>query len=204
MNTLTKVLLTFCIIAMPFSVVAKDQSGKQKEDKQHVRSWNRFAEAVVQLHKYQQETHDVRTTEKDGGYGGLNRSDSFYREVSYYDKKSGNLLSIVQWEKENPDVVHTIEVFVYDQDNELSRDYLVAWLPGFRNAPVQTLINLHSKNGELASFRQFDATGDRIYERCEGKHFDNDVDISVLILWIILLANRSKTYFAMRSWTSEY
>lgn len=179
MNKLIQLLIAFSIIVMSFTAVAKDQSGRQKEDKQHVRTWNRFAEALVQLHKYQLETHDVRTTENKGGYGGLNHSNDFYREVHYYDKATGNLLSIVKWEKENPDTVHTIEVNVYNQDNELARDYLAAWLPGFRNAPVQTLINLHSKNGELAAFRQFDAEGERIYESCQGNHFGKDIDISI-------------------------
>lgn len=179
MNKFLSLLIIFGLLVSALPAFAKDQSARQKEDKQQVRSWNRFAQSLLQLHKYQIGSHVVRTTEKNGGYGGLNGSGDFYREISYYDKNNGNLLSRVQWEIENPETDHVIEVFIYNQDNELVRDYLVAWLPGFRNAPIQTLINLHNHSDELHAFRQFDASGDRIYEHCEGKHFNQDVDISI-------------------------
>lgn len=172
-------LLLIAVMSSPLVVNAKEQLYRQKEDKQHVRSWNRFADSLLKLHQYQLQQHNVRTTEESGGYGGLSSVPDYYREVSYYDKQSGKLLSRVQWEKDNPQVPHVIEVFVYDQHNELSRDYLVAWLPGFRNAPIQTLINLHNTSDNLRAFRQFDASGNRIYEFCEGSHFDSAVDISI-------------------------
>ena len=172
-------LIIVSLFSCSSTALSKEQLLRQKEDKQHIRTWNRFADSLVKFHEYQLANHSVRTTEKNGGYGGLHDSDNFYREVHYYEKNSGKLLSRVQWEVENPETIHVIEVFVYDQDNELARDYLVAWLPGFRNAPIQTLVNLHNKTDELTAFRQFDASGERIYETCSGKHFNQDVDISI-------------------------
>ena len=103
----------------------------------------------------------------------------FYREVKHFDKKSRRLLSRVLWEIDNPEQIHEIEVFVYDTNGKLKRDYLTAFLPGHRNAPVQTLINFHYQNDELKSFRQFDVSGQKIYERCEGKFLNDPLNISL-------------------------
>ena len=54
-----------------------------------------------------------------------------------------------------------------------------AYLPVFRNAPFQTLINLHHYEGKLDVFRQFDASGTRIYEQCKGRFLGGEVDISL-------------------------
>ena len=59
---------------------------------------------------------------------------------------------------------------MHDDQGRVVRDYAAAYLPEGRNAPIQTLINLHAYNGGLHAFRQFDASGSRIYEFCEGNH----------------------------------
>ena len=67
----------------------------------------------------------------------------------------------------------------HDKNGKLKRDYLAAFLPGQRNAPIQTLINFHYQNDELKSFRQFDGSGYKIYEYCEGKFFGEPLTISL-------------------------
>lgn len=159
---------------------AKQEMAHVKEDKTHITTWNAFADKLYQLHTQLIAGRDIRTEEKVGGYGGVARSyPDFYREVKYYHRASGRLLSTIQWELENPEQIHTIEVFIHDQHGRVVRDYLAAFLPHFRNAPIQTLINFHNQDDELRAFRQFDASGARIYERCDGRLFDQHVQISL-------------------------
>lgn len=158
---------------------AKTEYGRMKEDPEHVRTWNAFADALFALHRHRLAGRKVRTEESTGGYGGSVGDPAFYREVEYFDAVSGQLLSRIQWERKNPDAIHVIEVFIYDDRGRVTRDYLAAYLPQFRNAPVQTLINLHDYTEGLHSFRQFDASGNRIYEQCRGRYFDRPVHISL-------------------------
>lgn len=147
-----------------------------KEDAEHVRNWNRFADRLYILHKHQLQNHDIFKRQVTGGYASR---PEFYTEVSYYDRKTDRLLSRIQWETRRPDTIHTIEVYIYDKQGRLQRDYLAAYLPRFRNAPVQTLINLHYSDKELKAFRQFDASGDRIYEQCRGRYFGKHVMLAL-------------------------
>lgn len=173
-------LLVACLMQVSVSAVAKENSSTMKEDGKQIKSWNQFAEAVHLLHQSMLAGRSIRTEETSGGYNsGYLGSSDFYREVSYYDKQTGRLLSIIQWEKDNPEQIHTVEVFVYDEEGRVTRDYLAAWLPVYRNAPIQTLVNFHGYDDDLHAFRQFDASGERIYEQCSGKHFGEDVDISL-------------------------
>lgn len=149
-----------------------------KVDQAQVDAWNAFADALYKLHQHRLDQHPVRTTERTGGYGGYLGDPEFYREVKYFDARSGRLLSRIQWERERPDVIHMIEVLMYDDKGRVERDYLAAFLPRFRNAPVQTLINFHRYEDGLHGFRQFDASGNRIYEQCQGTYFGNNVFFS--------------------------
>jgi hypothetical protein len=74
-------------------------------------------------------------------------------------------------------VLHSIEVYIYSEAGQLVRDYSATYLPGHRNAPMQTLIFLHDYRGGLHAFRSFDAGGNRIYEACRGTHDGKEVDI---------------------------
>ena len=103
----------------------------------------------------------------------------FYRQVSHIDGKSGRLLSRAKWERKHPDRLHVIELFFYDKEGRILRDYSAAFLPRHHNAPYQTLINLHSYNGKLVAMRQFDASGARIFEHCRGTWFDIPVTIVI-------------------------
>ena len=169
-------LLTGLLAVQSMQVQADQRSKPMQVDRQQVKVWNRFVDDLYQLHKNRLAGKSIRTTESLGGYY---RMPEFYREVKYYDQKTGRLLSIIQWEKQHPDTIHTIQVFFYDTEGRVKLDYLAAFYPVFRNAPIQTIISIHNYNGDLHAFRQFDASGERIYESCSGKYFDDTVDISL-------------------------
>lgn len=148
-----------------------------KIDKEHVKNWNTFFNRVYALHLYQLSQYEVYTKESTGGYAG---QPEFYREIKYYHTETDQLLSRIQWETDNPQQIHVIETYVYDSEQKLKNDYLVAFLPKYRNAPIQTLINLHYHDSEFDSYRQFDASGNRIYEECKGKFFEEPIYISLM------------------------
>jgi len=127
-----------------------------------------FGERVYKLHQYIMAQHEVRTTSKNGGYGGIKGDPDFYKQVNYYDKKSGLLLSMIQWEIKNPENVHTIEVYIRDASGKVIRDYTAAYLPVRRKAPFQTLVGFYDNRDNLSAYRQFDASGDLLLEECKG------------------------------------
>lgn len=172
------VFVGIALILLPTSLLAKERLSPMGEDRKQVTEWNRFADSLRTLHKAMLNNTSVRTEEEVGGYGGTTGGD-FYTEIRYYDKKTGLLISKVQWELERPDVIHNIEIFIHDDEGLLMRDYYAGFLPHHRNAPLRTMVNFYGDHANLKSFRQFDASGERIYEQCSGKHFGNDVDISL-------------------------
>jgi len=143
-----------------------------KEDNQHVRSWNAFAENVYQLHQKLSQVDGVSTKTRIGGYAQM---PEFYREEQFY--LGDRLISKVQWEKAQDKVMHSIEVFVHDDQGRVIRDYTAAYLPTYRNAPTQTLISLHRYHDQLHAFRTFDASGYRIIERCTGRLEGREVNL---------------------------
>ena len=159
------------LLALPVGAVTN-----LKVDEQHVREWNRFAARLFALHQHQLEKYDTYQKITSGGYA---THPDFYQQISYYNKENDRLLSRIQWEIKRPDTLHSIAVYVYDEQGVLQRDYLAAFLPRFRNAPVQTLINLHHIDRELKAFRQFDASGNRIYEQCSGEYFGKPFTVSL-------------------------
>jgi hypothetical protein len=173
----------FAIVAMALvfslqatALQAEDGVKSILVDLTHTERWNRFADKLIELHKQLISETEVRTTEKTGGYY---RRPDYYKEVRYFDKKNGRLLSKVQWETEHPELVHSMEVYIYDQQGRVTRDYLVSYLVEGRAAPMQALINFHAYNGELHAFRQFDASNNRTYEHCEGSDNGKVIDISL-------------------------
>ena len=145
-----------------------------KSDNKHVRTWNQFAMDILALHEklIAATEHTVKT--RIGGYAGM---EEFYKEQTYYAKSNNQLISRVQWERENPDALHTIEVFIRDKQGRVIRDYTAAYLPTYRNAPTQTLLSFHQYNGALHAFRTFDASGDRIVERCTGDFKGKEINM---------------------------
>lgn len=162
------------MLPLSHNVLAVDKDSTMKEDGMHVKSWNHFADLLLLLHNKKIANKQIKQTEQSGGYSD---SPNHYREVSYVDMSNGHLLSVIQWEVRKPEVVHSIEIYVYDDKGRVTRDYLAAYLPFNRNAPVQTLINIHNYNGELHAFKQFDGSTDLIYEYCEGKLNGKDIQI---------------------------
>jgi tetratricopeptide (TPR) repeat protein len=171
---LTLALLVAC--ATPTArLAATEQTAKAPAQNAHTRRWNAFADALLRLHEARIAGRDVRREERLGSYAGL---PDFYREVSYYDA-GGRRLARLQWERAHPERLHAIQVYVHDADGRLLRDYSASYLPIYRNAPIQTLVNLHSVNRGLRGFRQFDASGERLYEHCGGRYFDTPVNLAL-------------------------
>jgi hypothetical protein len=136
-----------------------------KADNEFARICNLFADNLLELHQKLIDRTEFSVEKSVGGYHG---NPEFYEQEKYIDKKTGKVISIVTWESDNPENLHTIEVFVRDKQGRVIRDYAAAYLPTYRNAPTQTLISFHAYNGDLHAFRTFDAVGDRLVERCTG------------------------------------
>ncbi|MDH5407749.1 MAG: hypothetical protein OEY00_03975 [Gammaproteobacteria bacterium] len=156
------------------SPVIADDKGNIKEDNPHVRRWNGFANNLLKLHHRLIKENAVTKKTSTGGYAG---QPNFYKEEAFYSKSTGKIISRVQWEKELPEQMHTIEVYFYDKKGRIARDYSAAYLPTYRNAPSQTLINIHAYNNNTQAFRSFDASGAHVLDRCEGKYKGKDVNI---------------------------
>jgi hypothetical protein len=151
------------------------QADAMQEDNLHVRTWNNFAHNILKLHKELIKDQDVRTEKGKGGYNHL--KDWHYREEKYYNKDTGKLISKIQWDGSKENQLHTIEVYIRDDQGRVKRDYIAAFLPHYHNAPVQTLISLHRYNDDLHAFRSFDASGYRVVERCQGSYQGEPVEL---------------------------
>jgi hypothetical protein len=148
-------------------------------DEDQVTVWNRFARNLKALHDRRLAGLELRTSEETGEYGGVMAKGYYYREVSYRDARSGALLAKLRTDRDRPQVLHGVEVNILDDDGRVVRDYAALYLPWAQNAPIRTFINLHRYNGELHAYRQFDASGERLYERCTGRHAGAPVDLSL-------------------------
>jgi len=154
------------IVLTIFSVGSFAAEERMKEDKTHVNKWNLFTKNMHKLHLKLIKNRRVKIKTRIGGYSD---NPKFYKEQVFRDAKTGKKISMIQWELKNPKNIHSIEVFVRNEKGEVIRDYSSSYLPFYRNAPTQTLINLWGHSSGMRGFRQFDAGGDLIYEQCEGK-----------------------------------
>jgi len=171
------VLAGYCLT--PGLYAAPEPGGTQvNEDLPRAKKWNRFADAIYELHQHRISKRRIYTEEEMGGYGGMTNDLNFFKEVKYFDTSSKRLLSTIKWENKNPDNIHVIELYIYDESGRVVREYTAAYLPVHRKAPFQTLINLHHYEDGLHGYRQFDASGDRLYEQCRGELSDKDIFIS--------------------------
>ena len=153
------------VVILLMLVTSPSLAEKMKGDNLHARTWNKFANDILILHNKIVKSQDLTKQTTLGGYFG---NPDFYNEEVFTDKASGKLVSRVQWERNNPSNLHSIEVFIRDKQGRVIRDYAAAYLPNYRNAPTQTLVSFHAYNGKLEAYRTFDASGDRIGERCVG------------------------------------
>lgn len=143
---------------------------------EQLRVWNGFVEKLRAVHMQRVAENEVVEAESLGGY---QLYPEFYREVNYTDKKTGKVLSQVQWERAHPDRIHNIELYFYDAQGRRVRDYSAMYLPWARNSPIQTLISFYGYQPTLTAFRKFDASGRRVYEDCEGTFQGKAVDIEL-------------------------
>lgn len=159
-----KLLLAMLLVCTAVSGRA-GEGGIVEGHNQHARTGNAFALKVLALHKQLIAQTEATHKTRPGGYA---THPEFYTEETWYDKQQ-QLISRVQWERKNPQNLHSIEVFIRDDKGRVVRDYLATYLPDYRNAPTQTQVTLYQYNGDLSAFRGFDAGGDRVVEHCEGR-----------------------------------
>jgi len=171
--------VTALLLAVFPAWAASSQMKQMEVDDDHVTSWNRFAAKVYDLHQRQIAGRDIRQTELTGLYGGTAASGYAYKETSYHDARTGQLLSRVRVDRDRPKILHIVEVFIHDEQGRVARDYASIYLPWAQNAPMRTMINMHQYYNELHAYRQFDASGNRIYEQCKGTHVGAKVEISL-------------------------
>lgn len=149
-------------------------------DDDHVLRWNRFADAVYAMHVRALAGRTIRQEASDGRYGGVLGKKHRYRDIEYVDASSGRLLSRIRWDDHGTQKTwHVAEVYVHDREGRIERDYVAMYLPWARNAPIRTYISLHNHHNGLHAFRQFDASGELLYEQCRGKLDGKDVDLSL-------------------------
>jgi len=139
---------------------------------------NNFANALVKLSSHLINKQSVISKQSIGGYGGVTNDLAFYKETKHINKANNQIISVIQWERKNPDKLHSVVVNIYDGQGRLIRDYSASYLPVHRRAPNHTLINLHYYQENLYSYRQFDALDNLLYEQCEGTHNNKPVAIA--------------------------
>jgi hypothetical protein len=162
-NGIWKILASCLLLPVAWAQATDHQV--MREDKGHVTTWNTFTDDVYALHLENIEGRKLRIEVEPGGYSGR---PAFYRQETYVDEATGLTLGVIQWERENPDTIHSITVYRYDDQGRVLRDYSSTYLPDYRNAPTQTLVFLHRYPPGMHAMRSFDASDDLLYERCEG------------------------------------
>ena len=137
---------------------------------------NQFVDKLLILHKQLVKQTPHIEKHRTGGYSNL---PDFYNEIQSFNQQTNTLTSIVQWERANPEVIHSIEVFLRDEQGRPVKDFSASYLAKHHNAPMQTLITLHYYNKDLHGFRVFDALGVRIFDICRGSFNGKKVNIDL-------------------------
>lgn len=159
-------LLSLVALSTACNKQTKDEEALSPHLVKMYKRLNGFVDDLYALHKNRLQGRAFYTTEEIGGYGGLTDDLEFYNKVNYYDSKSKQLLSTIKWERKNPENIHMIDIFMYDEQGRLKRNYSASYLPSRRISPLETLITLHYYNNRYHSFREFDTSDIQIYEQC--------------------------------------
>jgi hypothetical protein len=176
----TRFISVLILFASAGTVMAAGEPGTGlKPDSVMQAAWNRFAEQTVALQRSLLAGKTVKKTEEVDRYGGEMGKAYSYREVTYTDADNGRLLGRLRTNAKRSDEVQSAEVYVYDEQGRVQRDYAFTYLPWARGAPIRTFANLHHYSDGLHAWRQFDASGRRIYEHCEGKVGGESVKLSI-------------------------
>lgn len=140
----------------------------------HEIAWSHFARQLLSLHHKLVKNLSLVKKTRLGGYA---HQPLFYREESYFTAKTHRLISRVRWETAHPDKLHTIEIYFYDTQGRIKRDYTAAYLPNYYRSPTQTLVSFHAYHDKLHAFRSFDADGFTVDEGCRGEYQGKHVEI---------------------------
>ena len=175
MVRLHKLLLVMCLLSAG-AVQADSVLSVPANFKNETQRWNRFADDLYTLHKKRIDGKSLEIKERMGGYF---RQKNFYKEQSFYDKKTGRLLSRILWEARKPENIHVIQVFFYDKKGRPKYDYAASFRIADHDDPSTTEISLFDYPKGLRAFRQFNASNEIIYEDCEGKWKGKPVSIKL-------------------------
>lgn len=140
------------------------------------KQWNKFVDDLIAFNDRLIKQTPHSETWRIGGYSN---EPKFFDEVTYTNKETNKVTSIVQWERANPAAVHSIEIKLHDEQGRIIKDFSASYLTKHRNAPIQTLITIHYYNKDLHGFRVFDASHTRIYDVCRGKYKGKTVNIDL-------------------------
>ena len=102
-----------------FLFVSTSNAETLKADNEFARICNLFADNVLELHQKLIDRTDFDVEKSMGGYFG---NPNFYEQEKYTDKKTGKVISIVAWESDNPENLHTIDLLSYVKLAEFSLD----------------------------------------------------------------------------------
>jgi len=160
------IIASMFLFTTTLTFAVADEKLPDELEKRH-QLWNGFVDKLYQLHRKRLAEDNYYTHERVGGYGGQTNNFEYYREVHYYDRDSRQLLSIVKWNETYPFGIHMIDVFFYDNNGRVLREYSATYLPSRHTSPSETLIILHYYKDNLHSFREFDASNVHIYEQCD-------------------------------------
>lgn len=96
---------------------------------------------VHALHKCLIEGRAVSVASRTGGYAS---QPEYYQEQTYTDSRTGRVIGRLQWVRQTPTLLHSIEVYVHDRQGRVVRDYTVWYLPDFRNAPWAATVSMYA------------------------------------------------------------
>ncbi|MDH5518540.1 MAG: hypothetical protein OEY36_12100 [Gammaproteobacteria bacterium] len=164
------------LVFLVFIITISTAQAELEPNNKMINKWNQFVDDLMTLSQHLTSKSEHSEKKRSGSYSNL---PDFYHETKYIHSDSETVTSIVQMETENPENVHSIQVYLRDKNGRVMKDFSGSYLTTHHNAPIQTLITLHYYNDELHAFRVFDASHERLYEICRGKLDGKQVNIDI-------------------------